>query len=429
MDDDFENWLAGREEEIPADDGELFPGTVVGGYRIIARLGRGGFADVYRAEGENGDAVAIKILYKLDDKSRARFVRESEILSQIKHRNVPRLLSFGSCGNRPYMVTELLKGCELPSSDYRVAEFLRQIMSAVEELHRHGFIHRDIKPTNILARDDGTPVLIDFGLASPISALQREKEALSIEDGKKVAVGTPGYSAPEQFSGLPAGKEADVHAIGALIDACYKGRMPGCWKDIHLKATISNPKLRYRSVQELRRAVNMRHWRKVLAIGVSSVLVVAITLYAFLAVPSKDGMIGNLKEVSQSLSVNVADTNKQYSIRCQVVYKDKSIAHQMPDDDSRLFRPTDKELMSWLKDFIIEEYSDKDYESLINDFINEDFDKYVTEDFRHYVDNKISEMDQQVQLGIDIAAVLVDPEGEFKEDLIREMKKALQESE
>ena len=272
MSDDFENWLAERDEEIPVDDGELTPGTVVGGYRIIALLGRGGFADVYRAEGENGGAVAIKILYRLDDKSQARFERESAILSQIKHRNILRLLSFGSCGNRPYMVTELLKECELPSSDHGVAVFLRQIMSAAEELHRHGFIHRDIKPANILARDNGTPVLIDFGLAAPISAVQRESEALSVEGGKKVAVGTPGYSAPEQFSGLAAGRAADVHAIGALIAGCYSGGMPGCWKYIHLKATTSNPKSRYQTVHELRRAVNMRHWRKVMA----SMLVVAL---------------------------------------------------------------------------------------------------------------------------------------------------------
>jgi len=278
MNDDFESWLAGREAEIPADDGELSPGTAVGDYRIVALLGRGGFADVYRAKGADGEAVAVKILHKLDDKSRARFVRESEILSQIRHRNIPRLLSFGSCGNRPYMVTELLKGCELPSSDHKVAVFLRQIMLAVEELHRHGFIHRDIKPANILARDDGTPVLIDFGLASPISAVRRESEALSIEDGKKVAVGTPGYSAPEQFSGLPAGMEADVHAIGALIDACYRGRMPGSWKDIYRKATISNPKLRYRTVQELRRAVNMRHWRKMIFL---TLVVIVAGLVAF----------------------------------------------------------------------------------------------------------------------------------------------------
>ena len=264
MEDDFDNWLAERVDDISTGEGELSAGTLVGDYRIVALLGRGGFADVYRATGGNGAAVAIKMLHKLDDKSRARFVRESEILSQIKHRNIPRLLSFGSFGDRPYMVTELLKGCELPDSDRKIAKFLRQIMSATEELHRHGFIHRDIKPANILSRDDGTPVLIDFGLASPVSVAKRETEALSVEDGKPVAVGTVGYSAPEQFSGLPADRAADVHAIGALIDACYPREMPRCWRRIYLVATASNPKSRYQTVQELRKAVNLRHWRKVL---------------------------------------------------------------------------------------------------------------------------------------------------------------------
>lgn len=283
MEDDFDNWLAERGKEAPEDDGRLLPGTVVGDYRIVALLGHGGFADVYRASGNNGESVAIKILHKLDDKSRARFVRESEILSQIKHRNIPRLLSFGSCGDRPYMVTELLKGYELPSSDRAIAKFLTEIMSAVEELHRHGFIHRDIKPSNILSRSDGTPVLIDFGLAAPMSDAVREKEALSVEEGVRFAVGTVGYSAPEQFSGLATGKAADVHAIGAMIYACYRGEMPRCWRRIYLAATASNPKSRYQTVQELRRAVRMRHLRKaafwalaVALLGVVALMIVSL---------------------------------------------------------------------------------------------------------------------------------------------------------
>ena len=91
-------------------------------------------------------------------------------------------------------------------------------------------------------------------------------------------MGTPGYSAPEQFSGLPAGKEADVHAIGALIAECYSGGMPGCWKYIHLKATTSSPKSRYQTVHELCRAVNMRHWRKVIASALAVTLIGFITL-------------------------------------------------------------------------------------------------------------------------------------------------------
>lgn len=259
MDDNFDSWLSERREESLAGDGEFLRGTMFGDYRVVALLGRGGFADVYKATDSRGGVVAIKVLHRLDDKSRARFVRESEILSQIRHDNIPRLLCFGCCGNRPYMVTELLVNHDLPTEDRKIAVFLKQIISAVEELHRHGFVHRDIKPANILAREDGTPVLIDFGLACPISAVEREKDGLSVEEGRNVAVGTVGYSAPEQFAGLGAGPEADVHALGALIGDCFGERMPKCWRRIYLNATASNPKSRYPSASALGRAIRSRH--------------------------------------------------------------------------------------------------------------------------------------------------------------------------
>ena len=421
MADNFEIWLAKRGKEAPGDDGRLLPGTVVGDYRIVALLGHGGFADVYRASGNNGEAVAVKILHKLDDKSRARFVRESEILSQIKHRNIPRLLSFGSCGDRPYMVTELLKCCELPSSDHNVAVFLDQIMSAAEALHRHGFIHRDIKPSNILSRSDGTPVLIDFGLAAPVSAAVREKEALSVEEGMRLAVGTVGYSAPEQFSGLAAGKAADVHAIGAMIYACYHGEMPRCWRRIYLAATASNPKSRYQTVQELRRAVAARHWRKVMVAGVASILIAGFAFSCLRMFPYDS------VEKSIALPINGLDTNKQCSIRCRVLYKDKSIVHQAAYDDSVLCRPSGDELMSWLEDFIAEEYMGQDYEYLLVDFT--DFKENVAERFKSYItDEKFSDLDSKEQLGIEIIAVDVEPEGIFREDLIMK-EKISQESE
>lgn len=271
MKDDFESWLSDRGREASGNDaGKLPPGTYVGAYRIVALLGSGGFADVYRARDSRSPAVAIKILHRLDDKSRARFAREAEILSQIRHRNFPRLLGFGSFGDRPYMVTELLRGYELPKGDRKVAAFLKQIISAVDELHRHGYVHRDIKPANILARKDGTPVLIDFGLACPVSAAKREKEALSVEDGMPVAVGTVGYSAPEQFSGGVAGPEADVHAVGMLINSCFDGRMPGCWEQIYRTAAVSDPKSRYQTMAALRKAIARRHWKLAffLALGV-----------------------------------------------------------------------------------------------------------------------------------------------------------------
>ena len=95
MEDDFDKWLSERDAGAQEDDGCLLPGTAVGEYRIVAHLGHGGFADVYRAKDSHGAAVAIKILHQLDDKSRARFERESKILSQIRHANIPRLLGYG----------------------------------------------------------------------------------------------------------------------------------------------------------------------------------------------------------------------------------------------------------------------------------------------------------------------------------------------
>ena len=281
MSDCFDSWLSERERDAAEGDGEFAPGSMVGEYTVVAHLGRGGFADVYRARDSHGAAVAIKILHRLDDKSRMRFEREAKILSQIRHANIPRLLGFGSCGNRPYMVTELLRGCDLPKGDIKVAAFLRQIISAAAELHRHGYVHRDIKPSNILSREDGTPVLIDFGLACPVSEVEHETEAISVEDGKKVAVGTVGYSAPEQFSGLGVGPEADVHAIGMLIDRCYSGRMPGRWRRIYLAATTSNPKSRYQTMSALRRAIARRHWRKATFFILGVIVVAAL---AFLCV-------------------------------------------------------------------------------------------------------------------------------------------------
>lgn len=264
MEDPFDSWLAERPKDDAPPEGELLGGTSFDGYRIVALLGRGGFAEVYRGEDENGQPVAIKILHKLDEKSRRRFARESRILAQVRHPNMPTSFGSGSCGNRPYLVTELLTEGELPCGDRKVAEFVRKVIGAAEALHRTGFVHRDIKPSNILRRKDGEPVLIDFGLACPIERSKREQDGLSLEGSTPVAVGTPGYSAPEQFNGAATDDKADVHAIGVLIGKCFDGRrMPGCWRRIYLRATNSNPDARYPSVAELRRAISRRHWPKI----------------------------------------------------------------------------------------------------------------------------------------------------------------------
>lgn len=278
MGDVFDSWLDARPADETPPDGELMPGTRVGECKVVALLGRGGFAEVYRGEDSDGKPVAIKILHRLDDKSRARFEMETKVLLQIHHPNFPRMLSFGSCGERPYVVMELLKEYELPNKDRAVGRFLRKLGAAVAELHRHGWAHRDIKPSNLLMREDGELVLSDFGLVCPLSAAERERNALSVENELKVGVGTKPYAAPEQFNGLPVGRPADVHAVGMLIRDCFDGKMSKCWERIFLSATNTNPEIRYQTVEKLCEAIRRRHWRWMVV--VFAVVVAVLALFA-----------------------------------------------------------------------------------------------------------------------------------------------------
>lgn len=259
MNDTFDNWLQKREHAGGDDDGRLVAGTIIGEYKIGALLGRGGFAEVYRAVSSAGEHVAIKILHRLDDRSRLRFERESKILSQIKHPNAPRLLGFGSCGNRPYLVTELLQTKELPRTDRAIARFARKVCAAAAALHEMGYVHRDIKPSNILWRGD-EPVLIDYGLACPFSEGVLSPSTLSIVDGNRVLVGTVGYAAPEQFAGGKIDAATDIHAIGMMINTCFEDRPPRRWKKIIDRATNSRNNARYTTIGELARAVARRYF-------------------------------------------------------------------------------------------------------------------------------------------------------------------------
>jgi len=277
MKDPFDSWLSERPPDDAPQEGELLPGTVVDEYRIVALLGRGGFAEVYRAADAVGRPVAIKILHRLDGRSRARFRRESDVLLNLHHPNMPKLLGFGVCGNRPYLVTELFHPLELPRGDRAVARLLGKVIGAVLELHRHGWIHRDIKPSNVMVRTDGEPVLIDFGLVCPRDRVKREREGVSVEESRPMVVGTPRYSAPEQFNGQATGPEADVHALGALADACFSGKIPRCWRRIVLKATNSTPENRYRSVEALERAISWRHWLRNLS-GLAALIAISVGL-------------------------------------------------------------------------------------------------------------------------------------------------------
>ncbi len=292
MVDPVENWLR-RHAPIEA-SGEIPDGTVVGCWRIAALLARGGSSEVYRVvHVETGHVAALKALHRDDDAARARFALEISILSKNRRRFLPAFYGAGEYKGRPWCAMEFLTPFALPSGDAAVASFVTDVCRGVGELHAQGFVHRDIKPANILSRN-GEPVLIDLGLlkatGEPSVPLG---PALSIVDGHAVGVGTPGYSAPEQFTGGDISPAADIHAIGVLASTCFGGRPPGVWRKIIRRATSSLPDERYPNAASLARAVRLRHLP--MALGIAAVAVAVVAVAMLLAVQSPRRFVGAKK--------------------------------------------------------------------------------------------------------------------------------------
>ena len=255
MNDEISDWLASRVDDTPTP--VLEDGAIVDDFTVVGFLGRGGSGEVYRGEHRFlKTPVAIKVLHRGDEAGKARFLREAEILADRQYPGFPRFFAYGEADGRPYLVTELLEERPLPSKEREVAEFIRRVAAAAGELHKLGYVHRDIKPSNILWRSPSEPVLIDFGLAKPVSGEARPVlGALSIENGRAVGVGTPGYAAPEQFVSGEIGFSADIHALGVLANECFGGNPPKRWARTIDNATTSISGRRFKSVDDLAVAV------------------------------------------------------------------------------------------------------------------------------------------------------------------------------
>lgn len=202
---------------------ELQAGSMVGRYRIIERLGRGGMATVYsaeRADGAYSQRVAIKVLRRgLDtDDLIERFLRERQILSSLSHPNIARILDGGSTDDgRPYLAMELVDGEPIitwaDQHRLEVPERLRLFLAvadAVHAAHRQLVVHRDIKPSNVLVDRDGRVHLLDFGIAKLLDS-----------DDDRTGTGllphTPSYASPEQLRGDAITTGTDVYQLGSLL--------------------------------------------------------------------------------------------------------------------------------------------------------------------------------------------------------------------
>ena len=241
--------------------GRFAAGTEFGEWRTTAFIGRGGNGEVYCAEHVAlGTPAAVKVLTREEERSKERFAREAGLLAEMKSKAFPRFFACGEANGVPYLAMELLEPGELPTGDRAVARFMLKLCDAVGELHSQGYVHRDIKPDNVLWRGD-TPVLADLGLAKDVvwklSVLPNE--SLTVVDGVRGGVGTPGYGAPEQMERGEATAASDIHALGVLADRCFGGKPPRAWKRIIERATSSIPERRYPSVAALAGAIRRRH--------------------------------------------------------------------------------------------------------------------------------------------------------------------------
>ena len=210
----------------------LEAGTRLGHYRIVGLLGRGGMADVYRAEDERlGREVALKAVppeFARDADRVERFEREVRAAAKLTHANIVTVHEFGQGAGQHFYTMALMPGGDLkvrirghpdgmPPAEAR--SVAASVARALDYAHRHGFVHRDVKPENILFDADGTPQLTDFGIARAMSSGTRMTAT-------GMSIGSPHYMSPEQARGKEVDGRSDLYSLGVVLYEMLTGRAP-----------------------------------------------------------------------------------------------------------------------------------------------------------------------------------------------------------
>ena len=198
----------------------------LGPYRLLGVLGEGGMGKVYIGQDAAGDLAAVKVLrpelaHEAD--LARRFVREAQAAQAVRSKGVAAVLGAHTEGTRPWIATEFLAGLTLdqavdgfgPLTEPALRALAASLARTLADIHTAGFIHRDLKPQNIVLTSDG-PRVIDFGIARP-------EHGLTLTTTGQIPV-TPGYGAPEQVLGQRVAPPADVFSLGAVLVFAATGR-------------------------------------------------------------------------------------------------------------------------------------------------------------------------------------------------------------
>jgi serine/threonine-protein kinase len=210
-------------------DPDALIGRTIGLYRLERLLGQGGFAWVFAAHGAAEAPFALKVLkprYGGDEQFENRFRNEANVAADLRHPNIIQIQDVGQADGFTFfampLYPESLRGLlerEGPLPEERTLRIAEDVAAGLTFAHRAGFVHRDIKPDNVLLAEDGMAVIADFGIARAVSGYVSAT-------GVSMTIGTPQYISPEQAQGRTLDGRSDLYALGVLLYKATTGDVP-----------------------------------------------------------------------------------------------------------------------------------------------------------------------------------------------------------
>jgi len=292
-----------------------------GRFILDARIGEGNFAEIYRAtDTQTGNLVAVKTLrpeHATKDNAIALFRQEGEIGSTLSHANVVKVWTYGETAGTFFIVMELVNGVSLrrrmrraqPISVPEAYRIIRSVLRGLEAIHTAGYIHRDIKPQNILLEANGTPKITDFGITLRAGGIRATGDGMTL--------GTAAYIAPEQAAGKEIGPQADLYAAGVVLYEMLTGEVPFPGDD-----PID---VMYRHMFETPR--DPRTLNPEISPGLSAIMLRALAKEPDARFPSAHAMLSALDMLPLDVDENAAPVWKRHINRSTTRRKPSRIAH------------------------------------------------------------------------------------------------------